>query len=712
MVRDAGATSGGSDGLLGWPAGERRYPERRDSAVLARGGAWQGMMAVLGSLLIAAGPVARGVDAPTAVVVLRDGGTLSGEAAFESGALVISTAGKRQRIELDRIGSVEFAGVVCPTESTQAAAPARSIPEAPSGGGLRGEYYADREMKELRLVRVDERIDFNWPADQSPDPLVPAVFAVRWTGDVEPVWSDVYTFHVEAYSGVRLWIDGELIIDRWGFAPGVFTGTAKLRAGCRHGIRLEYHNTQYGGHVRLHWSSRRQDYELIGPQRLIPPVGTRPPAVRIVRPRDDELVVLPDPVGVEVRAGNRDDEISMVRLLVDDGLLATLQRPPWRFEWTRAAPGVHRLQASATDRAGITAGSRCAHVIVAERGDLPAPWAALSVGTSSPAGRAAHSDGRFVLTGTAGGMSDEGDVFHFAMRPLAGDGAVVARLAEFDGAAGAAAGLMLRQSLRCADSRCAFLGLTGGGGVVLLRRESSGEPCRSGEYEGAAPVWLKLQRHGQVVRASRSGDGRNWELLAARNLPGDGVMYAGVAVWGQARAVFDNLALVAGAPPPANLKGVVLRSGSFIAGDADWSDAACVRVGPRGRHAVPRWQVARVVFAPLPADGAEQLVSGRRGVLLRSGDFLDGDVASIGDGRIVVDSVLFGPRHVPLAQAAAAVLRDVVRRPGTAEVELADGSVLRARSLAIDGGALVAEDEGGLRLTARAGEMRRLRPAR
>ena len=40
-------------------------------------------------------------------------------------------------------------------------------------------------------------------------------FSVRWTGQVQPQFGETYTFHVTADDGVRLWVRGQLLIDRW-----------------------------------------------------------------------------------------------------------------------------------------------------------------------------------------------------------------------------------------------------------------------------------------------------------------------------------------------------------------------------------------------------------------------------------------------------------------------------------------------------------------
>ena len=66
------------------------------------------------------------------------------------------------------------------------------------------------------MTRTDATVDFAWPSLSSPDPSVDSeTFSVRWTGQVQALYSEMYTFYVRADEGVRLWIDGQLVIDHW-----------------------------------------------------------------------------------------------------------------------------------------------------------------------------------------------------------------------------------------------------------------------------------------------------------------------------------------------------------------------------------------------------------------------------------------------------------------------------------------------------------------
>jgi hypothetical protein len=115
-------------------------------------------------------------------------------------------------------------------------------PATAKGTGLYGDYYATKDLSgSVKLRRTDRTIQFDWGM-KSPFAEVPADgFSVRWTGEVEaPVTGD-YTFATNADDGVRLWVNGRLLVDDWqDHPPTLRRGTPiKLTAGVRYSVKLE-----------------------------------------------------------------------------------------------------------------------------------------------------------------------------------------------------------------------------------------------------------------------------------------------------------------------------------------------------------------------------------------------------------------------------------------------------------------------------------------
>jgi ferric-dicitrate binding protein FerR (iron transport regulator) len=123
--------------------------------------------------------------------------------------------------------------------------------------GLTATYYNRENLTGKSVTRVDATIDFDW-GKTSPDPAIaPDKFSARWTGRIEPLYTEPYTFYVIADEGARLWIDGKLVIDGWTNARGLKLASepTKLIAGQTCHVRLEYHEIKDKAGIQLLWSS-------------------------------------------------------------------------------------------------------------------------------------------------------------------------------------------------------------------------------------------------------------------------------------------------------------------------------------------------------------------------------------------------------------------------------------------------------------------------
>ncbi|MEN0109391.1 MAG: PA14 domain-containing protein, partial [Planctomycetota bacterium] len=133
-----------------------------------------------------------------------------------------------------------------------------------NGIGLLGEYFAGQSFGSLLLSRTDDRIDFDWGAG-SPAPGVGINdFSVRWTGEVQPLYGETYTFEANTDDGVRLWVNGVQLIDQWvDQSETASSGQITLQAGQRYDIRMEYYENSGSAVAELRWSSPSQAKQLI-----------------------------------------------------------------------------------------------------------------------------------------------------------------------------------------------------------------------------------------------------------------------------------------------------------------------------------------------------------------------------------------------------------------------------------------------------------------
>ena len=139
------------------------------------------------------------------------------------------------------------------------------------GTGLKSEYFGDDTLTNLKLTRIDPTVDFNWGWG-SPDVSVsPEHFSVRWTGQIEAAATGAITFTTISDDGVRLWIDGTLVIDDWTVRGTLErNGRIDLVAGRRYTLKLEYFQCVATANVKLLWARPGGPREVIPRERLFP----------------------------------------------------------------------------------------------------------------------------------------------------------------------------------------------------------------------------------------------------------------------------------------------------------------------------------------------------------------------------------------------------------------------------------------------------------
>ncbi|MGB2862222.1 MAG: PA14 domain-containing protein [Sedimentisphaerales bacterium] len=153
-----------------------------------------------------------------------------------------------------------------------------SFTTAGAGGGIKGDYYRGTDLRDLVLTRMDPQINFSW-GEGSPDPLINVdLFSVRWTGEVEAAYTETYTFYTLSDDGVRLWIDGQQLIDDWNDHGDLENrGNIDLVAGNVYSLVLEYYENVGGATAQLRWSSPSTPKALIPQAALSPPVKAGSP---------------------------------------------------------------------------------------------------------------------------------------------------------------------------------------------------------------------------------------------------------------------------------------------------------------------------------------------------------------------------------------------------------------------------------------------------
>ncbi|MES2733799.1 MAG: PA14 domain-containing protein [Bacteroidota bacterium] len=185
-------------------------------------------------------------------------------------------AGQKYNIKVEYFEAV--GGASCrlewesPHQTRQAVPDERFFPLM--GEGVTGQYFNGQNFETPILTRKDANISFDW-GPGSPDPAVNVDnFSARWTGQIQPAFSETYTFRINSDNGRRLWINNQLIIDKWLPDFGVeYVGTIALQAGQKYDIKLEYFEVEGGATCLLEWESTSRSRQVVPRERLFPSIG-------------------------------------------------------------------------------------------------------------------------------------------------------------------------------------------------------------------------------------------------------------------------------------------------------------------------------------------------------------------------------------------------------------------------------------------------------
>ncbi|MGG6268013.1 PA14 domain-containing protein [Leptolyngbya sp. AN03gr2] len=174
--------------------------------------------------------------------------------------------------------------------------------------GLKAEYFNDTNLTERAIIRTDRTIDFNWGRNSPNQAVNSDNFSVRWTGQLSPLYSEPYTFSADADDRIRVWVNDQLLIDRWD-VPSDRNSTIDLDAGQNYDIRVEYAENGGDASAKLQWSSPSQTREIIPQSQLKSPfisTNTNPGAALFSDVRDIDINSL-TPVNDSLSAENLSD---------------------------------------------------------------------------------------------------------------------------------------------------------------------------------------------------------------------------------------------------------------------------------------------------------------------------------------------------------------------------------------------------------------------
>jgi len=124
------------------------------------------------------------------------------------------------------------------------------------GDGWWAAYYDNIALSgDPTLVRRETSLSLDWD-DPALEPVVGGNgFSARWIGAVRLAKAGTYAFTARGCDGLRVWMDGRLVIDAWeegGLLPHI--GELALAAGI-HDVHIEFYHAQGAPVLDFYWAS-------------------------------------------------------------------------------------------------------------------------------------------------------------------------------------------------------------------------------------------------------------------------------------------------------------------------------------------------------------------------------------------------------------------------------------------------------------------------
>ncbi len=119
----------------------------------------------------------------------------------------------------------------------------------------KGQYWDNRLLSgSPKFTRDETLVNFNWGTKGPGGGIGGTNFSARWT---RTRYFDAgrYRFNVEVDDGVRVWLDGILIIDEWHDTPPKYYFTDKDVSSGNHTLKIDYYQNQGTAQIRF-WIDR------------------------------------------------------------------------------------------------------------------------------------------------------------------------------------------------------------------------------------------------------------------------------------------------------------------------------------------------------------------------------------------------------------------------------------------------------------------------
>ncbi len=386
------------------------------------------------------------------------------------------------------------------------------------GTGLKGAYFAGRNWEAPAEVRLDPQLDFRWANGVTPMGGLPDDdFQVRWTGLLEADWTGTHLLEVKADDGVRVWLDGTLVIDDWANGSRTQQAGVWLESGKAVPLVIEYYEAKSAAEIRLRLARPGSPLPiLILPEQLYPAPampGLSSAAVGLVATGiEGNRVELAWAPGVEVPA-------LAWHIYRDGHWLGRTWSRAWR-DWEVEPSTAYTYVVRPEGFDGELGSESDPLSVVTAPNSLPEPWRHRDVGECQTVGQTAYDfvGERWAISGSGRDLFSKApnpkeDGFHFVYQPLVGDFVLSAKVESFQANhSWAKAGLMVRADMAGESEHVSAVITFDNRSQILARLDRQSSTYRRNKAFRSAPSYVRIERRGNLFTTSFSPDGVQWKV--------------------------------------------------------------------------------------------------------------------------------------------------------------------------------------------------------
>lgn len=236
-------------------------------------------------------------------------------------------------------------------------------PVAGTGTGLAANYFNGTNFEAPGHSTVDATVNFDWAAGSPHAAVNTNLFSARWTGLIQPEYTGEYTFYITSDNGRRLWINDQLIIDKWVNDVGINSGKVTLTAGQKYEIRAEYYENSGDASVKLEWESFMQSIEVVPQKQLY---ANTLPTVSLTSPANDQTFDAPAAIAITANAGDAGGNVQRVEFYNGSVKLGEDTMTPFAYNWTGVIKGAYTITARAYDNRNAVTVSSAVNIVVSD----------------------------------------------------------------------------------------------------------------------------------------------------------------------------------------------------------------------------------------------------------------------------------------------------------------------------------------------------------